>query len=72
MDRRRIEMQIRAVVVPYRIESRRRDSLTMRAFRDRARSLLAALEDDVLPYPDLADRLMEARQELDSDVDQPV
>ena len=69
VDRHRIEMQIRAVMVPYRIEARRRDSLTMHQFRVRARSILGALEDAARPYPDLAARLSEACEELDDDAD---
>ena len=67
MDRRRIEMQIRAVVVTYRIEQRRRDAPTMEKFRDRARSILDGLEVEVRPYPDLETQLLEARQELRSE-----
>ena len=62
-------MQIRAVVVPYRIERRRRDSLTMIRFRERALSLLDQLDDAVRPHPDLEARLLEARQELKADAD---
>jgi hypothetical protein len=64
VDRRRIEMQIRAVVVPYRIEARRRDPLTMLEFRKRAMSILATLEEAALSHPDLAARLSAARQEV--------
>jgi hypothetical protein len=65
VDRRRIEMQIRAVIVPYRIEARRRDSLTLLEFRKRAISILATLEDAASSHPDLAARLSAARHELD-------
>lgn len=65
MDRRRIELQIRSVVVTYRIEQRRRDSPTMEAFRARAHELLDTLDDAVRLYPDLQARIEEARQELD-------
>lgn len=71
VDRRRIEMQIRAVVVPYRIEARRRDSLTMLEFRKRAISILATLEEAASSHPDLAARLSAARQELDSPGEEP-
>jgi hypothetical protein len=67
VNRRRIDMQIRAVLVTYRVERRRRDAPTMDAFRDRARALLDELEGEVRQYPDLAARLLEARQELDSE-----
>lgn len=43
----------------------------MLAFRERARSLLGALDDEVERYPDLAALLLEARQELDVGVDEP-
>ena len=66
MDRRRIELQIRAIVVSYRIEERRRDDPTMGKFRARARSILDGLEDDARHYPDLEARLVEVRRELDS------
>jgi hypothetical protein len=67
MDRRRIDMQIRAVVVTYRVERRRRDAPTMQAFRDRARLLLDELEKEARSYPDLEARLLEARRELESE-----
>ena len=66
MDRRRIELQIRAIVVSYRIERRRRDSATMEEFRARARSILDGLEEEVSRHPDLEARLAETRYELDS------
>ena len=66
MDRRRIELQIRAIVVSYRIEERRRDSPTMDEFRARARSILDGLEEDARHDPDLEARLVEVRRELDS------
>ena len=64
MDRRHIELQIRAVVVTHRIEQRRRDAPTMEAFRARGRSILERLDAEVEGHPDLAARLLEARQEL--------
>jgi hypothetical protein len=67
VNRRRIDMQIRAVLVTYRVERRRRDAPTMDAFRDRARALLNELEEEIQPYPDLAARLREARRELESE-----
>jgi hypothetical protein len=45
VDRRRIDLQIRAIVVTYRIERRRRDSHVMEEFRARARSILGGLEE---------------------------
>jgi hypothetical protein len=67
VNRRRIDMQIRAVLVTYRVERQRRDAPTMEAFRDRARVLLDELEEKVRQYPDLEARLLEARHELDSE-----
>ena len=66
MDRRRIELQIRTIVVTYRIEERRRDGPTMEEFRARARSILDGLAEDARHYPDLDARLAEMRRELDS------
>lgn len=67
VDSRRIDLQIRAIVVTYRIERRRRDSLVMEAFRARARSLLDGLEDEARGHPDLEARVFEARHEVDAD-----
>lgn len=67
MERRRIEFQIRAVVVAYRVEQRRQDRPTMEGFRARARVLLAELEEEVRLYPDLEARLQEAKHELAHD-----
>ena len=65
MDRRHIELQIRAVVLTYRIERGRRDAATMQLFLARATALLDGIGAEVQSYPDLAVRLLEARQELD-------
>lgn len=62
--RRRIELQIRAIVVSYRIEQRRRDSETMAGFRERASTILDGIEEDARRYPDLEARLVETRKEL--------
>jgi hypothetical protein len=67
MDRRRIELQIRAVVVTFRIERRRRDTSDMDAFRARARSILESLTEEARPYPDLASQLEHVLGELDVD-----
>lgn len=64
MDRRRIELQIRTVVVTYRVEQRRRDARTMAGFRKRALSILDSLDEAAQPYPDLRTRINDARQEL--------
>lgn len=66
MDRRRIELQIRAVLLTYRIEMRRRGSQTMEAFRQRARSLLDATETKIESDPELQASLDAAREELDA------
>ena len=66
MDKRRIELQIRAVLVTFRIESLRRETPVMEAFHDRARSILDALWDEVRPYPELEARLQEALEELEA------
>jgi hypothetical protein len=65
VDRHRIEMQIRVVVVTFRAEQRRRDAATMEEFRDRARSILDGLTEEARLYPDLEARLFQARNELD-------
>jgi hypothetical protein len=64
MDRRRVELQLRAIIVMYRIERRRRDAPTMEEFRERARSLLSSLEEDVRPHPDLRIALSAVRREI--------
>ena len=65
MDRRHIELQIQIVLVTFRIEQGRRDTSTMEAFRDRARSILDGLADDVRGHPDLETSLQEALDEVD-------
>ena len=65
MERRHIELQLRAVLVTYRIELQRRDSATMATFRARALSLLECLGDEIAPYPDLQEVLRDARREVD-------
>ena len=64
MDRRQIEFQIRAVLVPFRVEERRRDLVTMERFRARALSILDQLEEPARPYPDLVEMLARARTEI--------
>jgi len=66
MDRHRIELQLRGILVTYRIEQRRRDSPTMDGFRERARSLLHSIEIEARAYPDLRAALRDAHRELDS------
>jgi hypothetical protein len=67
VDRRRIELQLRVILLTYRVEHRRRDSSTMRGFRERAHSLLDELEVPVGRYPDLKEALDSARAELSND-----
>ena len=67
MDRRRIELQIRAILVTYRIEHGRRDAPTMDLFRERARLLFDELDEAVRSDPDLRRALADARRELDGD-----
>ena len=69
MDRRKIELQIRAVVVTYRVGVRRRDAPTMEGFRERARALLDGLDEEAGQYPELAEQLEAARHELDGQVE---
>jgi hypothetical protein len=64
VDMRHIELQLRAVLVTYRIERGRRDARTMQSFLARATALLDGIDADIQAYPDLAARLLEARQEL--------
>lgn len=68
MDRRRIELQIRAVLVAYRGEQRRHDADVMDAFRARATSILDELEPLVTGDADLERRLEDARALLDGRV----
>lgn len=71
MDRRRIELQLRAILLTYRVEHRRRDSSTMREFRERAYSLLDELEAAAGRHPDLKAALDSAREELAADDPMP-
>jgi len=64
VNRRHLELQIRAVVVTYRSEQRRQDARTMQSFLARATSILDGIDTEVQAYPDLAARLLEARQEF--------
>jgi hypothetical protein len=67
VDDRRVQLQIEVIRVTYRIERRRRDSPTMQAFRERARSILDELESETRADPDLHASLAQARHELDGD-----
>ena len=64
MNRRRVELQIRAVLVTFRIEQRRRDSPVMEEFRRRANAIMDSLEDQSDGDPDLLLRISDARREL--------
>ena len=67
LDRRRIALQIRSILVPFRVERRRRDSATMAEFRLRARRMMDALDESVEDDPELRKALAEARHEIDAD-----
>jgi vacuolar-type H+-ATPase subunit E/Vma4 len=69
MDRRRIELQIRAIVVTFRAEKRRRSGEVMSGYRERAHELLNNMEESAREYPDLLERIQEVRIELDRDED---
>jgi hypothetical protein len=63
--RRRTELQIRAVLITYRGERRKQSSDVMERFRERANTLLAALDPLVDGDPELEQQLENARRELD-------
>ena len=63
-ERRRIALQIRAVVVPYRDPFVTDDPAVCDGYRSRARSLLDGLDTAVVPFPDLLASLSAARAEL--------
>jgi hypothetical protein len=67
LDRRRIALQIRAILVPYRVERDRRDSATMAEFRLRARRMMDGLEEGARADPELHKALADARREIDAD-----
>ena len=67
MDKRRVALQIRAILVPYRVERQRRDSATMEQFRLRAKQMIEALEENVEGDPELTKALTDARREIDAD-----
>lgn len=62
--RRYIDLQIRAIVVTYRIEQRRRDPRTMKMFRARADGILRTLDQMAEGYPDLRARVDAARRHI--------
>jgi hypothetical protein len=65
MDRRHIALQIQAILVPYRIERRRRDSRVMEQFRERAHSLLNDLDESLGTDTELRQAVSDARRELE-------
>ena len=67
MDRRRIALQIQAILLPYRVERRRRNSRVMEQFRERARVLLNDLDESAGTDAELRQALSDARRELDGD-----
>jgi hypothetical protein len=64
LERDRIALQIRAVMVPYRHELRNKNSGSRADYLLRAGRLLDALDIQALPFPDLGVRLSAARAEL--------
>ena len=67
MDRRRIALQIRAILLTYRVERRRRDSRIMERFRGRARLLLNDLDESVGTDAELRKALSDAQNEIEGD-----
>jgi hypothetical protein len=64
MDRKRLERQIRLIVVLYRVESRPLESAEMLRFRDRAEAILNELERDIEGDAELLRMLDAARRDL--------
>jgi hypothetical protein len=67
LDRRRFELQMRAILVMYRIEGRARNHVTMDRFRVRAHQLLDELDAELGTHSDLRGRVAEVRAEIDAD-----
>jgi hypothetical protein len=67
LDRRKVELQIRAILVTYRIERRAPNSVTMAGFRVRAHQLLDEMDAAVALRPDLRGQVEKARAEIDAD-----
>lgn len=67
MDPRRIELQIRIILVTYRGERRRLSSENMVEFRRHAIELLDQLDGGVRASPELATLYAAAREELHRD-----
>lgn len=60
-------LQIRAILIPYRVERRRRDGAIMQEFRLRARRMIDSLEPTVQADPELRRALSDARAEIEAD-----
>lgn len=67
MDRRRFALQVRAILVMYRIERRAPNRGTIDRFRARAHRLLDELDEAVAQHPDLRGQVADARAEIDAD-----
>ena len=67
MNRRRFELQMRAILVMYRIERRARNRVTMDRFRVRAHQLLDELDAAAAADPDLRGEVAEVRAAIDAD-----
>ena len=67
MDRRRFALQMRAILVMYRVERRARNSVTMDHFRVRAHQLLDELDGTAADHPDLRGQIADLRTEIDAD-----
>lgn len=67
MDRRRVDLQIRAILIPYRVERQRSDAATIEQFRLRARRMLDVIEKHVEADPAMRQQLADARREIDAD-----
>ena len=65
--RRKVELQIRAVVVVYRRELRRLEPQNLAILRDHGRALLDSVEPEASRYPELMAALANVREEMDRD-----
>ncbi|HYI67444.1 MAG TPA: hypothetical protein VEW95_11005 [Candidatus Limnocylindrales bacterium] len=63
-ERRRIALQIQAVVVPFHDDAVTEDAGIRASYRLRASHLLDGLDVAVLPFPDLRAMLLAARADL--------
>ncbi len=66
LDKRRVALQIRAILVMFQAEERRPDSQTMRDVRSRARELFDELDEAVQPFADLQAELAQARRRVEA------